>query len=252
MQSDFDVPANWCEHFFTSPVNRFWEAMVPPEATAADLGFLERHIALAPPARVLDVPCGAGRHALGLAERGFSVTGIDLSEDAVARASAKAVAAGLRARFVRGDMRDFAADDPFDAALCLGNSIGYFGPEGTAAFFTRLAASLGRGGRLILDTATCAESIFPLPEKREIAFDRGSYHSHYAYDAMGSVLKTEAELVLDGERYRLRYAHHILTCGALVQMLREAGFATLALYGGTDDAPFRPGSPRLLLVAERN
>jgi cyclopropane fatty-acyl-phospholipid synthase-like methyltransferase len=252
MQSDFDVPANWYERFFTGPVNRFWETMVPPEATAADLAFVERHIAAAPPARILDVPCGAGRHALGLAERGFCVTGVDLSEDAVARASTAAVAAGLPARFVRNDMRDFAADDPFDAALCLGNSIGYFGLEGTAAFFARLAAASRRGGRLILDTSTCAESIFPLPEKREIAFERGSYRSRYAYDAIGSVLKTEAELMLDGERHQLRYAHHIVASGTLVHMLGEAGFATLALYGGTDDAPFAPGKPRLLVVAERS
>jgi cyclopropane fatty-acyl-phospholipid synthase-like methyltransferase len=251
MQTDFDVPANWYEHFFTGPVNRFWETMVPPEITAADLAFVERHIAVAPPARILDVPCGAGRHALALAERGFSVTGVDLSKDAVARATAAAAAAGLPARFVRSDMRDFAADDPFDAALCLGNSIGYFGPPGMTAFFGRLAAALRRGGRLVLDTSICAESILPPPQEREIAFERGSYRSRYAYDAMESVLKTEAELMLDGERHQLRYAHHIVTSGTLVQMLHEAGLATLALHGGTDDVPFAPGNPRLLLVAER-
>ncbi|HEX8527034.1 hypothetical protein, partial [Allosphingosinicella sp.] len=69
------------------------------------------------------------------------------------------------------------------------------------------------------------------------------------YDAFTSTLNTEAELRLDGESHQLRYAHHICTSGELVRALDEAGFAVKALYGDTGDAPFRPGSPRLLLVA---
>lgn len=249
MQHDFDVPSNWYEQFFTAPVNRFWEAMVPPEATAADLDFVLRHIGAAPPARLLDLPCGAGRHALGMAARGYDVTGVDLSEDAIARASA--AAAGLPARFIRGDMREFAADAPFDGALCLGNSIGYFGRDGMTAFFARLTANVRGGGRLILDSYTCAESLFPLQDEREIAFEGGRYSSRFAYDAMRSVLKTEAELVIGDAAHRLRYAHHVVTSGALVGALAQAGFRVEALYGDTGDEPFAPGSPRLLLVATR-
>jgi cyclopropane fatty-acyl-phospholipid synthase-like methyltransferase len=251
MQDDIDVPSNWYEHFFTAPVNQFWEKMVPPEAIAADLRFIEKHAGAAPPARLLDVPCGAGRHALGLAARGYLVTGVDLSEDAVSRAAAAAGAAGLPARFVRGDMRDFAAGGPFDAIICLGNSIGYFGPDGMAAFFARLAAAARPDGRLILDSHCCAESLFPIPDEREIAFDGGAYRSRFAYDASTSTLKTEAMLTLDGKSHRLRYAHFVVTSGALVRALRDAGFATLGLYGDTDDAPFAPGKPRLLLIAAR-
>jgi cyclopropane fatty-acyl-phospholipid synthase-like methyltransferase len=248
MQDDFDVPANWYEQFFTPAVNNFWESMVPPEATAAELDFVTGHIPR-PPARILDVPCGAGRHALGLAARGYDVTGIDLSEDAIERASAAAGA--LPARFVRADMREFPIEARFDAAICLGNSIGYFGPEGMAALFARLAAALRPGGKLILDSATCAESLFPLAEGREIAFDGGSYSSRYAYDAMQSLLKTDATLVLNGETHRLRYAHSVVTSGAMVRELARYGLKTEALYGDVGGTRFALHSPRLLLVAER-
>ena len=250
MHPDFDVPSDWYENFFTEPVNHFWEMMVPPEATAADLSFVARHIGAAPPARLLDIPCGAGRHALALAREGYDVTGVDLSADAVARASA--AGAGLPVRFARSDMRDFVAEQAFDGALCLGNSLGYFEAEGMGAFLARLAASLRRGARLILDSCTCAESILPLPKEREIGFEGGAYRSRYAYDAMASVLKTEAELIMGGELHTLRYAHHIVTSGALVGRLREAGLTVLALFSDTDDAPYEPGSPRLLVVAERD
>jgi cyclopropane fatty-acyl-phospholipid synthase-like methyltransferase len=250
MTDDIDVPSNWYEAFFTGPVNRFWETMVPPEATAADIAFLGRHLP-PPPARLLDVPCGAGRHALALARLGHEVTGIDLSAEAVGRASAAAAAESLPTRFLRADMRRFPVEAPFDGAVCLGNSLGYFGTAGLAAFLERLAAALRPGGRLVLDTSTCAESLLPPPEESTIAFDRGSYSRRMRYDVMASVLKTEAILVHDGQSHRLLYAHHVLTSGELVRVLAAAGFATEALYADTKDAAYAPGSPRLLLVARR-
>lgn len=248
MLHDFDVPSNWYEDFFSPAVNRFWEKMVPPEATVADLGFIVRNIP-APPARILDVPCGAGRHALGLAGAGYEVTGLDLSDDAIARA--RAAAGDLPVTFVRGDMRQLPAGAAFDAAICFGNSLSYFDDAGMAAFFAELARAVRQGGHLLLDSGVCAESIFPLTADRELAFEGGSYRSRYAYDALRSVLKTDAELVLDGATHRLRYAHHVVTSGALIGRLAAAGFATLALFADTEETPYAPGAPRLLLVARR-
>ncbi|HEX8525492.1 SAM-dependent methyltransferase, partial [Allosphingosinicella sp.] len=150
MSEQFHVPSNWYENFFTAAVNSFWERMVPTEATAADIGFLRRHLGAEPPARLLDIPCGSGRHALALAEAGFQVTGVDLSSDAIGRASAAAREAGLVADFIEAEMRDFACLEPFDAAICMGNSLGYFGAEGLRAFLRSLAGNVRRGGRLVL------------------------------------------------------------------------------------------------------
>ena len=251
MKTHFTVPADWYRTFFTAPVNRFWEAMVPEEATHADLAFLRRHLRAEPPARVLDIPCGAGRHSLGLARQGYQLTGVDISEDAIARASAAAEAETLPACFVRGDMRFFETSEQFDAAVCLGNSIGYFEPEETRTFVARLASALKPGGRLILDSYCCAESILPLHEDGEIVFEEGSYRSEYSYDPMSSVLNTRAELRLSDEAHPLLYAHHIVTSGELVRLLGSTGLRTEALYGDVDDTPYAPGSQRLLLVASR-
>jgi SAM-dependent methyltransferase len=52
---------------------------------------------------VLDVACGQGRDAVWLASQGYRATGLDISETALARARERARAAGVRARFVRGN-----------------------------------------------------------------------------------------------------------------------------------------------------
>jgi SAM-dependent methyltransferase len=246
MDHDFTVPADWYRNFFTAPVNLFWETIVPEAATAADIAFLRRHLP-SPPARLLDVPCGAGRHSLALARAGYRVTGIELSDDAIERA--RAAAKGLSADFRRGDMRSLDIEERFDAVLCVGNSLSYFPPDEMRAFIASLAARVADGGRLILDTACCAESLFPLAEEREVAFEGGTYRSAYCYDARLSLLKTKAELTLGEAVHPLLYAHYVVTSGELVRMVEACGLKVEALHGGTEGQAFAPGMPRLLLIA---
>lgn len=251
MISNFDVPANWYETFFTGPANRFWEAMTPPEATAAEAAFVARHIG--PPLQTLiDASCGAGRHALALARAGYSVIGVDISEDAVARAAKAAKAEALPAEFRIDDMRRFRLDEPGDAIISMGNSISYFDDAGTRELFANFARNLRGGGRLVLDTGCCAESVLPsFKPERAFEFDGGDYRSRLFYDPMTSVLKTKATLRLGEETHELRYAHRVTTTGALVRSLDDAGFDTIGLYQNTDDGAFAIGAPRLLLVARR-
>ena len=66
--------------------------------------WLEQCLAGVTVGRALDVPCGAGRNAIFLASRGFSVTGIDISAVALARAEATAGARGLSVDWIRRDL----------------------------------------------------------------------------------------------------------------------------------------------------
>ncbi|MEA3048596.1 MAG: hypothetical protein QOG84_432 [Sphingomonadales bacterium] len=249
MEKDFDVPSDWYSSFFTAPVNSFWETMVPDAATEADVAFLGRHLA-PPPASLLDVPCGAGRHALALAREGHKVVAIDLSQEAVRRA--RRAGKGLSATFRRGDMRSLDLQERFDGVLCLGNSLSYFPPGEMRAFIASLAERVAEGGRLILDTSCCAESLFPLAETREVAFEGGTYRSRYSYDSRLSVLKTKAELRLGEGVHPLLYAHYVVTSGELVRMVEAAGLPVEGLFGDVEDTPFAPGMKRLLLVASRS
>jgi SAM-dependent methyltransferase len=251
MTSHFTVPSDWYQTFFTDPVVRFWDAAIPQPATEAEVAFVIRHIGLSPPARVLDVPCGTGRHALALARAGFTVTGFDLSEPALDRARARAEVDGLAAQFVHANMLELDIDAPGDALICMGNSIGYFEPDLTQRLLRKFASALHVGCRLILDTSICAESLQPIPPSRTITFAGGSYEREIEYDAVESVIKTRALLTIDGEKHELLYRHFLMTSGELVRALRSARFEVVGLYGDTLDAAFVPGSSRLLLVAMR-
>lgn len=69
------------------------------------------------PGRALDLGCGEGADALWLAERGWRVTGVDISPTAVERASATAAAAALsagQASFIAADLAEWTTDERFD------------------------------------------------------------------------------------------------------------------------------------------
>jgi SAM-dependent methyltransferase len=114
--------------------------------TAAIAALLRR---LNPACRtVLDVGCGTGEHARRLADEGFEVDGIDLSDAFVALARAKHPAG----RFVVADMVDFRLDRRYDAVLCLFSSIGYVRTlDRVASAFRCFAEHLARGGVILVE-----------------------------------------------------------------------------------------------------
>src|SRR5438093_4711234 len=96
------------------------------ERTPIEIDQLEALLQLRPPLRILDLPCGQGRHAIELARRGYEVTGVDLSPYLIGVAKARAEAGGVRVRWLEGDMRRPVPRERFDLVLNPFTSLGYF------------------------------------------------------------------------------------------------------------------------------
>ncbi len=107
---------------------------------------LLRRLRMARGARVLDVPCGFGRHAVLLARRGYRVTGVDIGREVLAAGRRAAARAGVDLDFQRGDMRKLRFRGEFDLVLNLFTSFGYFGDEGDAEVLRGFYRALRPGG----------------------------------------------------------------------------------------------------------
>lgn len=249
-----DVPSDWYSDFFTELPNEFWRRAVPESTTAAEVAFVERELALPAAARILDVPCGSGRHALALAARGHHVHGIDISDEAIGFARRAAAAAGLAVRFDVAEMRELPRERAFDAALCLGNSLGYLDPDGLREFLAGLAGAVRSGGGLVVEVGATAESILP-------GFDGGSWSTQLGdiaasgssgYDVAHSRLVTSYEFRRGAEVFCRTMAYFVHTSGHLGRLVEEAGFTGIARWADVQGTPFTLGAPRMWLTAHRH
>lgn len=119
--------------------------------TAREIRFLLDSLRLGSPRDVLDLCCGAGRHALPLAKLGHRVTGVDLARRLLRKAHKLAEAESIDIRLLQGDMRSIDFVEAFDAVLCMDTSFGFFDDRGNFEVVQAIARSLRPGGRVLLD-----------------------------------------------------------------------------------------------------
>jgi SAM-dependent methyltransferase len=99
---------------------------------------------------VLDSGCGTGEHALLLASRGHEVVGIDLSENAIARAREKAEARGVQVDFRVGDVLHLDRLGREFATVIDSGVFHVFDDDDRARYVRSLASVLRDGGVLHL------------------------------------------------------------------------------------------------------
>lgn len=241
---------------FSSDYDRFvsW-----PGRLAFELPFITRLIA--PGARVLDAACGTGMHAIALAQQGYAAAGADLSPRMIERARTNAAAAGVSVPFAAAGFGSLARafDEPFDALLCLGNSLPHLlNPADLAAALADFAACLRPGGRLLVqnrnfDAVMAARQRWMEPQPHREGQDEWLFVRFYDFMPDGLIafniltLKRSAggpwsQSTISTQLYPLRQTE-------LVDALARAGFGEITRYGGMDGAPFDPAASGNLVVS---
>lgn len=147
-----EFPAIWFDTFLSAgnaaPVGR-------------ELEFIRLHLPLPDFRRLLDVPCGIGRHSGPLAALGYEMLGIDRSEIALAAARRD----HPEVEFRRLDMFALTSvGETFDGILCLWQSFGYGDSDQNRALLGDMRGMLRPGGRIVLDVYN-ADAIRKLPER---------------------------------------------------------------------------------------
>lgn len=237
---------------------QFWETfkdhMFPPESIEKAKEEIEQIIELAEiekDEKVLDLPCGVGRHAIPLAEKGHKVTGVDLTEPYIEEAKEKAEESGLDIDFKVEDMRGFT-EGTYDVILHLWNSFGYFEDRDddrkTAENFYQL---LNEDGRLVMDISTketIAKGFKPkiwdekddryFLQKREIKDD----WNWIEYEV----------IVVNGDKKEVHdMSHRLYSARELKTLLKEAGFSKIETYGDFEGEEYDQDAETLIMVAEK-
>lgn len=108
----------WYEALFEN-YGKQYDAEIFTKGTIGECDFIEREINFNKKLKILDVGCGTGRHSIELTNRGYDVTGIDLSDSQLQRAREKASELGMQIDFVKMDARKISFSREFDLAIMI-------------------------------------------------------------------------------------------------------------------------------------
>jgi len=205
-----------------------YEENVFTKNTLAEVDFLLEELSLPPGAALLDVGCGTGRHSIELARRGYSVTGLDLSSEMLARAAQAAKSAGVRVKLIQADATRFSLPAKYDAAVCLCE--GAFGLLGQSddpiaqplSILCNISRSLKPEARAML-TVLNAAAMLRKYTNRDVTEGR--------FDPFSMVESSEHPPREGLSPVALRERAFVPT--ELVLLFRLAGMAVLNMWGGT-------------------
>ena len=245
---------DWFESFFGADYFEIYRDAFPPEATAAEVDGIVSLLGFPAGARVLDLACGHGRHAILLAARGYDVTGYDRSEAMLARARADAAARGVAVRWVRGDMRALDFDAAFEAVINVFTAFGYFADaEEDVETLRRVRRALAPGGRFLLETLHRDALLARFRPRIEYTTSSGAQVTRdYVWDLARDVIDERVGLVrADGTRAEYATSVRMRSLRELMALVRSAGLEPVTWFGGLDGRPLRLDSRRLVLVSAR-
>ena len=209
------------------------------------------------PTRVLDVPCGIGRHVVPFAESDVEAHGVDISSTFLERARERAKEDGVddRVTVFEGDVRrlDETAplEGPYDLAVNLWTSFGYYDEKTDRRFLRTLADLLTPDGVLVLEMIDKEGVLADFDDGAVWTTDDRVYAEQHDYDPLTSRIRS-TRWVLDDEGQLLGTYEVDLRCYAPVELrslLEDAGFEEIALFSSLSGEEVTRESTRLVATA---
>lgn len=205
-------------------------------------------------ARILDVPCGQGRHAHLLAEAGYVVDGLDYSEHLLEIARKRGT--GRTLRYTQGDMRKLPAKwrGRFDAVINLFTSFGFFtDPADDVKVIREFARVLKPGGVLLWHGGSRDGVMSRFLSRDWWQTNDGTMIAHErSFDPLSGVLTIESSwrnaATRPGHRsHRIR----LYTATRLAELCADAGLIVEESYDGFQDKPLSRVSGEMMLIARK-
>ena len=198
-------------------------------------------------ARILDAPCGWGRHTSLFAEAGLVAFGADISLPLLHRTRRSTRA--LPVRFAAADLRALPyRSGSFDAVVNLFTSLGLFldDAEDLRALGEALRV-LRPGGIFLLESMHRDDVIASYAETDEWTLPNGTeVQVRRRFDPVTGISRERLRWRRGGETGLKKHSLRLRTATEIDALLRAAGFESVRYYGDWDGRPLRHDSPRVL------
>ncbi|MEH6941180.1 class I SAM-dependent DNA methyltransferase [Bacillus sp. JJ722] len=207
--------------------------------------------------RVLDVACGTGEFTVRLADKGYNVTGVDLSEEMLSIARAKAEEYSVSIPFYHQNMVELDMGELFDSIVIFCDSLNYLESEqDVQSTFQHVHEQLKKGGLFMFDVHSIykMEEIFVNATFAD-AGDAVSYIWHsfegeepYSVEhELSFFVKDEDTNLYD--RFEEDHYQRTYPIAMYEQWLREAGFTIKEVIADLENIEPSEQSERIMFVA---
>ncbi|SIQ25160.1 class I SAM-dependent DNA methyltransferase [Peribacillus simplex] len=209
--------------------------------------------------KVLDLACGTGEMTVELAQHGFEVTGVDLSDEMLLVANEKAVKLGLSIPLFQQNMAELEGLGQFDCVTIFCDSLNYLrDEEDIVKTFSRVHEHLKDGGLFLFDV----HSIYKMEEIfRDNTFAVNGEEVSYIWDCFPgeepySVEHDLSFFVRDDEsglydRFDELHYQRTYPVEQYKKWLEQAGFTVSEILADLEDAPLVAETERILFAASK-
>ena len=249
--------SRWYKELFTNYADKYEDESFT-QGTMGEVDFIEKEINWNKNCKILDVGCGTGRHVIELTKRGYSVTGIDLSENMLKKARKNACNAGFEIDFRQADARNLSFQGEFGLVImiCEGAFPLMETDEMNFNILESAARSLNKKGKLILTTLN---GLFPLfhsvkdfinsdstsQTNKNNTFDLMTFRDIYQLEIEGD----------DGSKMNLNCNERYYVPSEITWLIKSVGFNNVGIYGCqlgafSRDVPLTTENYEMLVIAE--
>jgi ubiquinone/menaquinone biosynthesis C-methylase UbiE len=244
----------WWQHYFDEQYLLEYEPLFSLERDRKEVARIIEILGLPSGSRLLDVPCGQGRHAHLLAEAGFDVDGLDYSRDLLDRAKKRGT--GARLRYTRGDMRALPAKwtKRFDAVVNLFTSFGFFAEPAEDAKVVREFARVLKPGGVLVWHGGNRDGVMAKFLARDWWQTRDGtiIGQERSFDPLSGKLTVYTAWSGRKGAGNRQHAIRLYTPTRLAELCADAGLVVEAAYDSFADRALTRRSSEMLLVARKN
>jgi len=244
MQKETDNCNNWFVSWFDSPYYHILYKERNYREAQLFMDNLTHYLNLPEHAKVLDLACGKGRHAIYLNQLGFDVLGVDLSENSISVAKKNE---NDTLHFKVHDMR-VPFEEKYDAIFNLFTSFGYFEhEEDNGKTLVAIKESLSEYGFGVIDFMNSTNVIANLVTDEIKTVDEIDFHIK-RFHIDGYIYK-EIDFEDKGEKFHFTEKVRAFTLADFQQMMDDVGIYLLDIFGDYKLKKFhKTDSERLIMI----
>jgi SAM-dependent methyltransferase len=224
---------------------------VPEERTRGDIDAVERFLDLHPPATVLDLFCGTGRHCLELARRGYDATGLDYSHEYLAIAQERAKELGVAPRFLQGDARSMVFGAGYDAIIVMWASFGFFSDEEDRLIVQKMVQALAKTGKVYMEVKHRDWEVRHVEPSRQFRIGEIQVDAITVFDLLRSRLETTFTYRQGRQEWTRFQSWRVYSAHEFKALLEREGLRVVGIYGDSRGGALTLESHLMRVVAEK-